>query len=462
MALNGILYGTTNNQYIDPVIRWSAVQSAEGNYSDVTATLYYSRNNTGYTTYGTWEGSLSINGEKLTGGRYIEITYNSSTEAITHTVRVPHNADGTKSVLIEASGGIPETSMTTTAISGTVSLNTIPRASTIAAGDANIGATAMIAINRKSSTYTHSIAYKFGNLSGYITSDGVATDTEVRFSGESLGFHVPTAFYDEIPDDPSGVCTLTIRTYSGDTQIGQEQTAQFTATAAKEQCKPLISGSVVDINEATKDLTGNENVLVRFCSTAQCTLSAEARNGATIAKRTIGGKAVSENSRTIEKVETDTVVFYAKDSRGYENDKAVTKPFVPYVKLTCVCSADRTDPTSGNAILKVKGDYFSGSFGAADNTLTIRYKVGRNGAQADAAPVLSGDSYTAEIPLSGLDYDQSYTVYVEVSDQLSTKTVSVKVKKGLPVFDWGENDFVFHVPVVFESGFITKNLTKEE
>lgn len=463
MAINGILTGTTNNQMITPEIRWSTVQNYAENYSLVTASLHYSRNNTGYTTYGTWEGSISINGQKVTGSRYIEIGYQSGTEAITHTVRVPHNADGAKSVLIEASGSIPGTSLEKTDIFGTVTLNTIPRASTIAAGDANIGATAMLAISRKSSAYTHSVAYQFGSLLGYITPDGEAAQGEVRFSGESLGFHVPTAFYDEIPNAPSGVCTLTIRTYSGDTQIGQEQTAQFTATAAKEQCKPLVSGTVVDINEATKALTGDENVLVRFCSTAQCTLSAEAKNGATITRREIGGKKMEEDVRIISGIEKDTVAFYAKDSRGYYADyTAEAKNFVPYVKLTCVCSVVRTDPTSGNAVLTIKGDYFSGSFGAESNALTLRYKVGKNGTYVEVTPMISGDGYTAEVPLSGLAYTSESKVYVEVSDRLNTETVTVTVKKGLPVFDWGENDFVFHVPVVFESGFITKNLTKEE
>ena len=78
MALNGTINGSTSNKYIDAKIVWSATQSIVGNYSDVTATLSYSRNNTGYTTGGTWSGSITINGTKTSGSKYMTITYKSS------------------------------------------------------------------------------------------------------------------------------------------------------------------------------------------------------------------------------------------------------------------------------------------------------------------------------------------------------------------------------------------------
>ncbi len=456
MAINGILTGTTSNQMITPEIRWSAVQNYAENYSVVTASLHYSRVNTGYTTYGTWEGSLSINGETLTGSRYIEIGYQSGTEAIIFTVRVPHNADGAKSILIEATGCIPGTTLTKTDVFGTVTLNTIPRASTVAATDANIEAVSMIAIGRKSAAYTHSVAYQFGSLSGYITPDGETSQGEVRFTAESVGFRVPAAFYGEIPDASADFCALTVRTYDGDTLVGQPQQTQFVATAAKEQCSPLVSGTVVDINEKTKVLTGDERVLVRFCSDARCTLAATARNGATIVRREIGGKKMEEDVRTISNIDRDAVVFSAKDSRGYESSETVELTLIPYVKPTCIASVERTDPTSGNAVLSVRGSFFAESFGAAGNTVKVCYRVGAYGAYSEDIPVILGETYTTTIALTGLDYNASHEIYVKVEDQLTTVSTVLQVKRGIPVFDWGENDFVFHVPVVFERGFTNK------
>ena len=60
MALSGIFYGKTTNQFVKPRIRWSAQQNILENYSDVTVELTYSRTNTGYTTGGYWSGSLYV------------------------------------------------------------------------------------------------------------------------------------------------------------------------------------------------------------------------------------------------------------------------------------------------------------------------------------------------------------------------------------------------------------------
>ena len=106
MALNGTFYGTTTNERVKPKIVWSAVQNTEGNYSDVTATLYYSRTNTGYETAGLFEGSITIGGDTKTESRNISVTYNSNTQAITHTARVYHDSYGAKSLTVSASGRI--------------------------------------------------------------------------------------------------------------------------------------------------------------------------------------------------------------------------------------------------------------------------------------------------------------------------------------------------------------------
>lgn len=111
MALSGAFTGTTGNQYIFPTIRWSAVQSQDGNYSDVTATLYYSRSNSGYTTSGTWSGGITIDGQWTAGSRHIEVSYQSGTLAMSATVRVYHDADGSRSVTISAAGYISGTTL---------------------------------------------------------------------------------------------------------------------------------------------------------------------------------------------------------------------------------------------------------------------------------------------------------------------------------------------------------------
>ena len=50
------------------------------------------------------------------------------------------------------------------------------------------------------------------------------------------------------------------------------------------------------------------------------------------------------------------------------------------------------------------------------------------------------------------DYRKSYDFQIQAYDgangtALTTVTRDLVIKRGIPVFDWGENDFNFHVPV---------------
>ena len=370
---------------------------------------------------------------------------------------ITHNNDGSRRVAMKMEAGIYVWAINKDG-SATFDLDTIPRASTIGASGANIGSNTTIVVNRKSTAYTHSIAYKFGSLSGYITADGKTSNSESKYSATTISFAIPTSFYAQIPNAKNGTCTLTIKTYSGSTQIGDAQTCTLTVTAPQATCAPSVSGTVVDSNDATKALTGDNSKLVRYYSTALCTITATAKNSATISDKKIGGAAVSGNTRSISKVEQNTVSFYAKDSRGYEATANVGFTLIPYVLLTNNSSGQRTDPTSGNAKLTIKGDFFNGSFGTVANALSVKYRIapsgGSYGDYVDVTPTTTGDSYSATVPLSGLDYESEYTIQIAAADKLASVTKTVTIRRGIPVFDWGENDFAFHVPVYVDGNLL--------
>lgn len=371
---------------------------------------------------------------------------NQWSAAITSTtdwLAVSNKTSGTTALSIRAYSGMGTTYAEKTF---SYSLEIDPAASTIGATDANIGATSVISIDRKNAAYTHSVAYQFGSLNGYlVNASGEISDSEVKLSAVSISFPIPESFYGQIPNSPRDKCTLTIRTYSGSTLIGIE-TGSFKVTAAEDDCRPMVSGTVEDVNEATIALTGDESVLVKGMSSALCTMTAEARNSATLMSRTIGGIAVEENERTIPNIELNEVIFTATDSRGYSETYKALLTMVEYVSLTCNVSAKRTDPTSGNVSLYIDGKCFNGSFGAEENALEVRCSVG-NDEWLDLEPQIGDTSYEVNAILSGLDYQRSHRITVEISDKLMALTKTVTVGKGIPVFDWGENDFSFNVPV---------------
>ena len=459
----------SNTPYMTAQIEWSEEYDAVANTSRVSVTALKIKSST---YRGNWypNGWIKVNGQTVVtfGGnpashyvglpsadgvyRSVMAQMDGSLNAPWRSETIPHNTDGSKSITIESDLSMyrPKSSSSSakTLVLGhhaqTIDLTNIPRASTIGATDANIGAVSMLAVNRKSSNYTHTISYAFGGLSGFITSDGGISGSPEYLSATSIAFAVPAAFYGQIPNEKSGTCTLTITTYSGSTQIGDSQSTSFKATAAEVDCSPIVSGVVIDANDATKRLTGDESVLVRFFSDALCTISATARNAASIVNKTIGGQTVAESTRRISAVESSSVVFTAQDSRGYGNSTTVTKSMIPYIKLTNNATAGRDDPTSGKATLLLSGDCFVGSFGAVTNSVQAKCRI-ENGPYIDVPLTITDNKYTATVPLSGLDYQQRWNIEIIVSDALMTVKKTVTIMQGIPVFDWGEHDVNFNV-----------------
>lgn len=359
-----------------------------------------------------------------------------------------HNEKGEAEVTVQTwmnthiSAGIVE-------LSQTLTLDTIPQASTVTASDGVIGGYSRLAVTRKNSQSVHSVFFRFGALQGYITPDGQISGEEVLFSGERVDFFLPETFYEQIPDEKSGICNLTITTYADGIPVGMPQMAEFTVSVEENSCIPTIFGTVVDANPVTAALTGDDRFLIRYCSNALCTVTGSAKNGAQLVKKRILGREV-EDSLLITGVETGDFPMDATDSRGLTAACLVQTVCVPYIKLSCLAAAVRDDPTSGEATLDISGDCFAGSFGAKDNQLTLSYSTdGENFLPAE--PVLAENRYTARVKLTGMDYTRLHTITVRASDSLMTVEKQVTLKKGVPTFDWGEGDFAFHVPVQMDS-----------
>jgi len=448
MTISGSFYGKTSNSAIKPKISWTATENVEGNYSDVTAKLSYSRTDS-YMTYGHWAGSLTIDGNKKSvSGKYVEITKNSNTVTISHTVRVPHNDDGTKTVTISATGGITDTTLTKTTISGSVTLTGIPRAATIVATDADIGSVSMVTIGRKSDIYTYTVAYGFGTLSGFLSESGPVPES-VAVTASSLAFLLPESFYYEIPAKPSEICTLTCTTYLDGSPIGEPQVATFTVRADPARCGPQLQVSAEDIAPETLRLTEDKTVFIRYASNALCALQIRGQYGAEIVERKLNGEPLTEDTVTLERIEMDLLRFTVKDSRGYTAEVPVQLHLLPYFVPNFHLSAARADATSGDAVLQAEGSFYNGSFGATENNLQLQYQI-NGGEPVTVIPEIEENTFSLRAALQGLDYTQSHQISLTVSDAVSTVTNTVRINPGIPVFDWGREDVRFNVPVYFQ------------
>ncbi len=448
MALSGVFYGTTNNTRIRAQIRWSVVQSVAGNYSDVTAKLQYFCTDADQATSGSWKGTLQIGSESFAKTLTVEIPYNQETTVLTCQTRVYHKDDGQMAVVIAATGGITSPAnakLKSTQVSRDIILDTIPRPSEISATDGHIGGDSGITVKKKNSSLTHSIAYRFGALSGYISSSGKPVTQAEVFSNVVVHFALPESFYAQIPGSPKGTCTLTCYTYQGATLVGSN-TATFTVTALEGLCLPEVSLAVSDVNAKTVALTGNDQVLVLGASTARCTLTATAKNSATVAKRLLQGKSVGEVT-DLAAVATGKFTYSAIDSRGYGIERIYKASTISYLRPTVNASVKRTSPTADTAVLKVTGKCFHGSFGTAENALNLQIFVAGEAVYQGSVTLKANNTYQLTLTLTELSYQQSYDVRVVGTDKLYAAEKTVTLSAGVPVFDWGEEDFRFNVPV---------------
>lgn len=456
MALSGEFTGTTANNYTTAKIVWSATQDKVNNKTTITASLYYTKSSkSNASTGGKWSGTIVIGGysESFSGIKVTLRPDNSSVLIATSTQTIDHNTDGTKSVTISATGAISGTTLSSTTISRAVELDTIARASSITCSTANIESSPTITISGANLSFTHTVKYRFGTLTGTIAEKTTATSI--------TNWTIPSAFYAQIPNNKRGTGTLTCTTYSGSNAIGTA-TCDLIVTTDENKCKPTVSGTVVDTNSKTIAVTGNKDILVRYCSNALCTINATLnKNAGSMLAKTINNVSVSGTTRTIANVETGTFDFYAKDSREYFNSDKVVKSIIPYVKLTNDARAYRDDPSSGKATIEIEGNYFNGSFGAVANTLSVKYRLD-GGSYVSVTPTISGNKYSAKVSLTGLEYTQAFKYEVVVEDKLSSVPKPLTIQKGIPVFDWGEEDFSFNVPVTINGVNILEKLAELE
>lgn len=452
MALEGRIYGTTDNQYVLCVIDWTATQNIDGNYSTVTATLKYFRSNQGYTTYGKFNGGITINGNTDTASHYITVEYLSFTQALTYTVTVPHNSDGTKTITISGYGGIEGTSVGSTSCSKSITLDNIPRQATINA------APAFTDEENPTITYTNRAGTAVSSLQACISLNG---DPDIAYrdiskTGSSYTFNLTTAERNILRQGTTGK-SRTVKFYVKSVINGTTYYSSLAKTLTIANAAPTLNPTVIDSNPTTVALTGSNSRFIRYFSNAQYTVGAAALKYATLKEQglEVGSKTSATASGTINGVESGSFNFYATDSRGYTTTKTVSKTMVNYIKLTC-----NLEPTAPNAAgemtLRINGNYFNANFGAAANTLSLKWRYSVDGGDytswTAATPTISGNAYKFETNIEGLNYQSKYTFQAQVVDRLMTVTTGENSVKTTPVFDWSANDFAFNVPVAFHAG----------
>lgn len=231
MALSGTINGSVTNKdsVFDFYATWSGVQDIANNFTKITVNTYFSTTNTGNTfdTSGTRNQSITIDGS--TSSQTTRINCNpwpSNPYLIqTYTKDVYHNSDGTKTLTISAranghanqwgpSNGLDSSGDCT--LSKSITLDTIPRASSVSVGSSSRkpGESQTITISKASSSFTDTVTWSCGSKSGTIAT---------KSSSTSHSWTVPMELIKQSPNG-NQTCTIKTTTYNGNTVVGSKST----------------------------------------------------------------------------------------------------------------------------------------------------------------------------------------------------------------------------------------------
>ncbi len=349
---------------------------------------------------------------------------------------ITHNADGTKSFSLSCEAGVYTYAVSVRA-SGTHTLNTIPRASSISMASGTMGSASTISISRASSSFTHTLTYAFGNATGTIVSKTTST---------SVSWTPPLTLAQQIPSSTSGKITITCTTYSGNTSVGSKS---ITVTLkVPDSVKPTMTS--LTATRVDGNVPSAWGIYVQGKSKATLKINGAAgTQGSTISSYSISGGGFSSTSSSFTTgflTTVGTITFTAKvtDSRGRTSDtKTVSISVVAYSPPSVSSYSSQRCNSAGTPL--DSGTYVKGliSFSYAScsskNTITTStsYKKSTATAWMNANKTFSsGTAFTFGGSISAeSSYDIKYTISdafttVTVNDTISTVSVLMDFKAG--------------------------------
>lgn len=363
---------------------------------------------------------------------------------------IPHNSDGTKSISYSFSVSSISASYLpgSASKSGSMTLTAIPRQATItSAPNFNDEENPTI-------SYNNGAGNTVTSLQACISLDGSKDDIayrDISKTSSSYTFNLTDAERNVLRNACTTSNSRNVIFFVQTVLNGQTYRSTLTKTLNIVNATPTIEATAKDTNSTSLELTGSENKIIKGYNTIAVNMTATALKGATISsyKITNGSNTINSSSGEFNNVESESFDFTVTDSRGNTFKKTLVKTLVDYIRPTANVKADISP--DGIITGTISGNFFNGSFGSKSNTLSVQYNYktvdGSYGSWKSATATKSGNTYTADFTISGLDYRNKYVVRAMVFDKLYTKYSNEPTLNCLPVFDWSENDFNFNVPI---------------
>lgn len=435
-------------------------QSVANNTSNVTVQV------TAKWTYGSYNhlekpGKLVIDGTSYVFVSPFNINNTTSGTSLLYskTLNIAHGSNGAKTLSCSASYTSGVSSGTVTA-SASKTLTTIPRASTLSASNGTLGTAQTLTVTKKASSFTHTITYKCGSVSGTIAS---------KSSDTSISWKPDLSLAEQNTAGTTVSVTLTITTYNGSTSVGSA--SKTISCAIPDSLKPSCSVSV-------EDPTGYDwayGAYVKGRSKLKVTVTPTLSYKSPIASYSVsanGGKYTTASFTTgvLKSSGNLTVSATVKDKRGRSASASTSVTAIDYdapsiSKLTVHrCKADGTANDQGEYVKVV----FSASVSPLNNYNSANYTLEyKKTTESEYTPVALDDlrkqyAVTDYSYIFPAETGSSYNVKVSVADDLDSDAKTTSASTASTLMHWLASGLgmaigkIAELTNVFDIGFQTR------
>lgn len=345
---------------------------------------------------------------------------------------IEHDADGSKSIIIEIEANPVKNDTTIQLYNGTygrktfgtsqtqtVALTNIPRRANLTVENGTLGVAQTLGVTRYYNGFTHSITCTIGSETKTICEKDTAT---------AYTWTPPMELAKQIPNAEKGVAIYKISTYNGETLIGsQEVPAELTVP---DNIRPTVSATWSDPTGA-KDKMGS---FVKMVSTMSVDIVGVGAYGSTItgASMTLNGKAYAGG--VIMDAGNLELVVAVNDSRGRKGSTAYTIDVadyaVPSIRVDASrCQEDGTADEMGEfARVTVTGNVVQVNE-ANTATLQLTYGSTTEGYEFDPGAI----KHVQIIPAPSVS---TLTIAATLTDRLQSATQSMVLSIGYATLDF--------------------------
>ena len=429
------------------------------NNSDVTCRIYVRKDNDStlltIPTSGKWTYNMTVNGKTFSGTVSKDVLLDWVLLATVSVSDIAHDDDGTKSIAISGYVTPPSTSVVVghkTSGSGTFTLDTVPRASTIAsAGNVTLGNACNVKWTPASASFRYKLKFSMGNWS--YTTGAIHPNRKTAYT--YTGYAIPLDAANQIPNSKTGTMTVTLYTYSdaaATKQVGSADTETFTVTVPdNSSTKPVVSMTLTPVGSLPSAFAG---LYIQGKTKVKAALSASGKYGTTIKSYSMKVDGISHGSGDgytsdyLSDYGSKTVYGYATDSREITGSTSKSITVIAYSKPKIAVSVCGRCDANGNltdsgTYLKIKAtrSYSTVTSGGVQKNfcqIRYRYKVASAASYSAWTTILTRDNLATNQVETGalldgvLAVNTSYMVQVQAVDDIGEyagTTISIPTDK---------------------------------